>query len=185
MAGNCRIRRDSRDAARRSRPSSSSSSARVAIIAATARPVGVAVSIPSRKARKRIPCSTEFSDGPRDFGDGPAKSVNGSNHHGIAGAGVVEQGRQARAGCSRRTGELVRKYPISVDAGGGERGELCVEVLAGGADSCVAQGRRHTDDCRLAPTLGIRDTRCETRNETPRPGITGRGSAPLAVVSFL
>lgn len=36
------------------RPSSSSSSANVAIIAATARPVGVAVSMPSRKARNRF-----------------------------------------------------------------------------------------------------------------------------------
>ena len=50
MVGRPLARRESRsrELARRSRPSSSSSSARVAMIAAIARPVGVAVSTPSR-----------------------------------------------------------------------------------------------------------------------------------------
>ena len=51
------LRRDWRKAARRSRPSSSSNSERVAMIAATARPDGVAVSTPSRKARNVFACS--------------------------------------------------------------------------------------------------------------------------------
>ena len=86
---------------------------------------------------------TEFGDRAGDFGDRAAESVDGGDDDGVAGAGVVEQGRQARAGCFRRTGEFVGEYPIGLDAGGGERGQLCVEVLCRGADSRVAEGRRH------------------------------------------
>ena len=39
-------------------------------------PVGVAVSIPSRKARNRIDRITEFGDGAGDFGDGAAEPVD-------------------------------------------------------------------------------------------------------------
>ncbi len=86
---------------------------------------------------------TEVGDGAGDFGDRTAQPVDGRNHEGVAGAGVVEHGRKSGPVGSSQSGEFVGEYPIGVDAGGSEHNELGVEVLAGGADTCIAEDRRH------------------------------------------
>ena len=44
---------------------------------------------------------------------------------------------------SGRVGEFVGEYPLGRDAGAAKRGRLCVEILAGGADSGVAEDWFH------------------------------------------
>jgi hypothetical protein len=62
---------------------------------------------------------------------------------------------------------------------------LGVEFLAGGADAGDAVGCRHTRLSHCQGTAGIRDTGCETRNETPRPEATGgEAVAPEGVSLF-
>ena len=80
------------------------------MMAATARPVGVAVSMPSRK---RATGSTldKVGDGAGDVGDRAAEPVDGRDRDGVAGAGVVEHRSQA-GGRFRRTGEFVGENPI-------------------------------------------------------------------------
>lgn len=68
------------------------------MIAATARPVGVAVSTPSRKARNVIRRSSRSAIGPGDFGDGSAEPVNCGDDNGVAGPRIVQHRGEARPG---------------------------------------------------------------------------------------
>jgi hypothetical protein len=49
----------------------------------------------------------------------------------------------------------VGEHPIGVDSGGAQRGQLCAQVLADGADSCVPEDCRHSVTVSLPPTAGI------------------------------
>src|SRR5271166_1972309 len=85
-----------------------------------------------------------------------------------------------------RTGESVSEHPIALDAGGGQRRELRVEVLAGGADPCVAEDRCHTHDRLIAHRqwgFETRRVRQETRHRHLR--LRGGGVGAARVVSFL
>ena len=66
-------------------------------MAAIARPVGVAVSTPSRKTQRDSPFA-EIGDGAGDLGDGSAEPVDRGNDHGVSGPGIVEQRDQSRPG---------------------------------------------------------------------------------------
>lgn len=87
-------------------------------MAATARPVGVPVSMPSRKARNRDSTFTELGDSASYFGDGTPETIDGGHDHGVALAGVVQQGRQARPVGVDRTRELVGENLAGFDAMG-------------------------------------------------------------------
>lgn len=88
--------------------------------------------------------------------DRPSRSI--ADHDGVTGTGIVEHGRQTGASCLGRPGQLVGEDPLRIDAAGGpERGELGVEVLAGGADPCVAKYCRHTHT--VSPLAEIEDSR--------------------------
>ena len=81
------------------------------MIAATARPAGVAVSTPSLKAH----CDsalTKLGNGTRDFGDGAAGPVDRGDDHGVSGPRVVEHGNGSRPCCGGRpAGEFVGEHP--------------------------------------------------------------------------
>jgi hypothetical protein len=55
------------------------------------------------------------------------------------------------------------KHAAWFDPGGAERGELRVEVLAGGADACVAEYRRHAPT--VSPSTDIEDVRHALRDK--------------------
>lgn len=94
---------------------------------------------------------TEIGDGAGDFGDRTAKPVNGRHDNRVSSSRVVEHRSKSRAFRSGRPRELIGENSVRVDAGGREHGQLCVEVLAGGADSGVAQDRRHAMTVSLTP----------------------------------
>ncbi len=118
------------------------------MIAATARPVGVAVSIPSRMAQQDSALA-KIRDGAGNFSNRSAEPIDSGYDDGVARPGIVEHRSQSRSRGFRRAGEFVGEHPLGVDTRWGERGQLCVEVLARGADSCVAEDRRHTEDCLI------------------------------------
>jgi hypothetical protein len=94
------------------------------MMAATARPVGAAVSIPSRKARATGFRAHRISNGASDFSDRATEPIDGGDDNSVASTGVVEHGRQSRTGSFGRAGELVGKDSFCVDADAGERGQL-------------------------------------------------------------
>ena len=186
VAGSWRTRRESREAARRSRPSSSSSSASVAIMVATARPVGVPVSTPSRNARNRIrrwPRSamvrvTSTTDRP--------EPIDGGYHYGVTLAGIVKQGRQTWPIGVHRTGEFVGEDMTGFDPLGGERGELRIKVLA---RECLPARTRESPSqhhCRIAHRQRGSETRGVRREMRRRHlGLCDGGVVPVSGVSFL
>jgi hypothetical protein len=88
----------------------------------------------------------EVGDGAGDFGDRATEAVDRDNDDGVAGAGVVEYRRQPGPRRLSRSRQFVGKHPTSFNTGRGER----VDVLAGGADPCVGQDCRHSDDRLIA-----------------------------------
>jgi hypothetical protein len=103
----------------------------VAIIAATARPVGVAVSMPFAQCAQQDSALTKLGNNAGDFGDRAAQPIDGGDHHGVTGTGIVEHRHQPRPVRFRRTRQLVGEHPIGLDTSGGERRELGIEILAG------------------------------------------------------
>ena len=65
----------------------------------------------------------------------------------------MQQGRQARPNGVHRTRQLVGKDLAGFDALGGKRGELCIEVLAQGADPRVSENRCHTATVSLSSDI--------------------------------
>lgn len=96
----------------------------------------------------------EIGDGAGYLGDGAPEPIDGSDDNDIALSGVSKHGGKARPIGVHRTGEFVGEDAVRVDAGYGERTELGLQVLAGGADSCVAEGRRHAVDCLITTDSG-------------------------------
>lgn len=124
------------------------------MIAATARPVGVAVSIPSPDGSQEDAAVAEIGDRTSYLGDRSAEAVDSGHDDGIAGAGVVEQGRKAGAVGASAAGKGVGEDPGGVDACGRQCGVLGGEVLAGGADAGVAQDCGHTGTVSLPTDSG-------------------------------
>ena len=94
---------------------------------------------------------TEFDDGAGDFGDGSAEAVDCGDDDGVTSAGVVEHGCQPWSIHVGRSGKLVGEDPPRLDTRRSNRGELSVQVLASGADPCVTEDCRHSDDCLTVP----------------------------------
>ena len=97
---------------------------------------------------------TEIGDGAGDFGDGAAQPIDGGHHHGVAGPSVVQHCRQPGTRDFGRPGEGVGKHALRIDARGAQCRELCVEVLSGGADPCVAECCRHVGTVSRAADIG-------------------------------
>ena len=88
------------------------------MMAATGRPAGVAVSIPSRNARnviRRSPRSAIVRVTRRRI----AEPVDRSDHEGVTRPGIVEHGCQTWTSRISRAGELVGEHTTWIDPRGG------------------------------------------------------------------
>lgn len=100
---------------------------------------------------------TEIGDGAGDFGDRTAKPIDGRHNNRVPSPRVVQHRSESRALRSGRPRELVGKDSVLVDAGGREHGQLRIEILAGGANSGIAEDRGHA--MTVSPTPDSPDLR--------------------------
>src|ERR1700745_1490339 len=119
----------SRDAARRSLPSSSSSSAIVAMMLVTARPVGVLVSTPSRRDRTWTP---RLVSSWRAVATSRTEPVDGDDQEVIAFAELPHAPRPAGSVATSATGCGVGEHPVGGDASRREGVVLLIDRLLPG-----------------------------------------------------